>query len=137
MEAGENRIKLAELVTLALDCLEVGVTIFDPHGTLLYYNNYSAKILDRKPEYIGTDIHRHHQKPATNKKFDLMLQKFSEGRTEPFHYEAKPYGQVILVTLSPLRQAGKWVGCVHCVRLKEVMGPQPDQPEEVSDPNVH
>ncbi len=128
MEERENKIKLDELVILAMDCLEVGVTIFDPQGTLLYYNNYSTKVLDRKPEYIGTDIHRHHKKPTTNEKFDLMLQKFSEGRTEPFHYEAKPYGQVILVTLSPIRKAGKLVGFVHCVRLKEAVGPQSDPP---------
>ena len=128
MEERKNKIKLDELVILAMDCLEVGVTIFDPQGTLLYYNNYSTKVLDRKPEYIGTDIHRHHKKPTTNEKFDLMLQKFSEGRTEPFHYEAKPYGQVILVTLSPIRKAEKLVGFVHCARLKEAVGPQSDPP---------
>jgi DUF438 domain-containing protein len=128
MEEKETEITLDELIILAMDSLEVGVTIFDPQGTLLYYNDYSTRVLDRKPEYIGADIHGHHKKPATNKKFDLMLQKFSEGRTEPFHYEAKPYGQVIYVTLSPLRQAGKFVGCVHCVRLKEAIGPQSDQP---------
>jgi hypothetical protein len=127
MEKRENKIKLDELIILAMDCLEVGVTIFDLQGTLLYYNDYSTKVLDRKPEYIGTDIHRHHKKPTTNEKFDLMLQKFSEGRTEPFHYEAKPYGQVILATLSPIRKAGKLVGFVHYVRLKGAMGPQNDQ----------
>jgi sensor histidine kinase regulating citrate/malate metabolism len=128
MEEKETKITLDELVILAMERLEVGVTILDPQGTLLYYNNYSTKVIDRKPEYIGTDIHRHHQKPTTNTKLDLMLQDFSEGRTEPFHYEAKPYGQVILVTLSPIRKAGKFVGCVHCVRLKEAIGPQSDQP---------
>jgi sensor histidine kinase regulating citrate/malate metabolism len=128
MEEKDTKIKLDELVILAMDCLEVGVTIFDPQGTLLYYNNYSTKVLDRKPEYIGTDIHLHHKKPTTNEKFDLMLQMFSEGRTESFHYEAKPYGQVILVTLSPIRKAGKFVGCVHCARLKEAIVPQSDQP---------
>ena len=124
MEAKE----LNELVILAMDCLEVGVTIIDPKGTLLYYNNYSTKVLDRKPEYIGTDIHGHHKMPITNKEIDSMLQEFSEGRTEPFHYEAKPYGQVVLVTLSPLRDGAKLLGCVHCVRRKEAVGPQGDQP---------
>lgn len=128
MEEQKTKITLDELVILAMDCLEVGVTIFDPQGTLLYYNNSSTKVLDRKPEYIGTDIHLHHNKPGTNKKFDFMLQEFSEGRTEPFHYEAKPYGQVILVMLSPIRKARKFVGCVHCVRLKEATGKLSDQP---------
>jgi sensor histidine kinase regulating citrate/malate metabolism len=128
VEEKEIKIPLDELLILSMDCLEAGVTIFDPQGTLLYYNNYSTKLLDRKPEYIGTDIHLHHHKPGTNKRFDLMLQKFSEGRTEPFHYEAKPYGQVILVTLSPIRKVGKFVGCVHCVRLKEDIRPQSNLP---------
>ena len=106
MQEQETKIQSAELIILAMDCLEVGVTIFDPQGTLLYYNSYSTKVLDRKPEYIGTDIHRHHKKAITNQKFDLMLQKFEEGRTEPFYDEAKPYGQVILVTLLPIRKDG-------------------------------
>ncbi|MFA5111279.1 MAG: PAS domain-containing protein [Desulfobaccales bacterium] len=126
MEEKNPKITLDELVILAMDCLEVGVTIFDPQGILLYYNSYAAKVLDRKPEYIGTEIRRHHRKPITNEKFDAMLRAFSEGRTEPFHYEARPYGQAILVTLSPLRQAGKLVGCVHRVRLKNSPEPQPD-----------
>jgi sensor histidine kinase regulating citrate/malate metabolism len=128
MHEQETKIQLAEMIILAMDCMEAGVTIFDPQGTLLYYNNYSTKVLDRKPEYIGTDIHRHHKNPSTNEKFDLMLQNFSAGRTEPFHYEAKPYGQIILVTLLPIRKDGQFVGCVHCVRLKEAIGPQSDQP---------
>ncbi len=127
MKEQTPKIAVDELVILAMDCLDVGLTIFDPQGILLYYNNYATKVLDRKPEYIGTDIHGHHKKPSTNKRFDAMLQAFSEGRTEPFHYEAKPYGREILATLAPLRQAGKWVGCVHWVRLKEAAGLRSDQ----------
>ncbi|MGB8991371.1 MAG: PAS domain-containing protein [Desulfobaccales bacterium] len=119
----ESTTQLTELITLAMDCLGVGVTIFDPKGTLLYYNRHSAEILDRKPEYIGSDIHLHHKKASTNQKFDSMLLKFSEGRTEPFHYEAKPYGKVILVTLTPVRKEGQFIGCVHAVRLKEEIIP--------------
>jgi sensor histidine kinase regulating citrate/malate metabolism len=128
MEEREHKITLDELVVMAMDCLEVGVTIFDLQSTLLYYNQCAAKILDRKPEYLGTDIHLHHKQAITNDKFDLMLQKFKEGRTEPFYYEAKPYGQVICVTLSPLRTDRKLVGFVHCVRLKEAIGSETDQP---------
>jgi sensor histidine kinase regulating citrate/malate metabolism len=126
VEEKESKITLDEMIILAMDCLEVGVTIIDSQGTLLYYNSAATKMLDRKPEYIGTDIHLHHKKPATNEKVDFMLQKFAEGRTEPFYYEAQPYDQVILVTLSPIRKAGKFVGCVHCVRLKEALGAQSD-----------
>jgi DUF438 domain-containing protein len=99
----------------------VAVTIIDTKGTLLYYNQQSAKILNRKPEYIGTDIHSHHKKADSNKKVDLMLKKFEEGRKDPFHYEAKPSGKVIFVTLSPIIKNGEFVGCVQTVRLKNAV----------------
>jgi len=111
--------QLSELVSLAMDCMGVAVSIIDTKGTLLYYNEESARVLDRKPEYIGTDVRSHHKKAGTNKKFDLMLREFSAGRTEPFHYEAKPYGKVILVTLTPIIKDGQFVGCVQSVRLKK------------------
>ena len=59
MNDNEPKNQLGELVNLAMDCMAVAVTIIDTKGTLLYYNQYSAKILDRKPVYIGTDIHSH------------------------------------------------------------------------------
>jgi len=119
MEDKERNSQLHELVCLAMDSLGVAVTIIDTKGILLYYNEESAKILDRKPEYIGKDIHSHHKKAETNKKFDKMLQEFSGGRTEPFHYEARPYGKVILVTLTPIIKDGQFVGCVQSVRRKK------------------
>jgi hypothetical protein len=45
-----------------------------------------------------------------------MLQEFQNGMTEPFHHEAKPYGKIIAVTLSPIPENGEFVGCVQCVR---------------------
>lgn len=110
---------LGELIELAMDCLDLAVTIIDPKGNLLYYNQRSSEILDRKPDYLNTDIHSHHQKETTNHRVDSMLQEFAEGRTMPFRYEAKPYGKVILVTLIPLRKDGRFLGCVHAVRPKE------------------
>jgi hypothetical protein len=48
-----------------------------------------------------------------------MLQDFQKGRTEPFHYQAKPYGKIILVTLSPILENGMFIGCVQSVQLKK------------------
>ena len=110
---------LKELISLAMENLDVAVTIIDTKATLLYYNKQATKILDRKPEYIGKDVHLHHKKATSNKKLDLMLQNFHKGRTEPFHYEAKPYGKTILVTLSPILKNGKLIGCAQSVQLKE------------------
>ena len=115
----DEKSQLAELIHLAVDCMEAAVSIIDRKGTLLYYNRCSSEILDRRPEYIGTDIHSHHKKADSNEKVDLMLKDFEQGRTEPFHYEARPYGKAILVTLSPMIKRGEFVGCVQTVRLKE------------------
>lgn len=111
--------KTEDLIILAMEYMNVAATIIDPQGTLLYYNKQAAKILDRKPGYIGQDVHLHHKKPNSNKKLDLMLQDFQKGRTAPFHYEAQPYGETILVTLAPILKDGDFVGCIQTVRLKE------------------
>lgn len=111
--------ELNELIGPALEGLGVAVSIIDTRGTLLYYNRRAAAILDRKPEYIGEDIHSHHKKAGTNAKIDSMMQAFSNGRTEPFHYQATPYGKTIWVTLSPIRKDGRLIGCTQSVLLKE------------------
>jgi DUF438 domain-containing protein len=115
----EGKSQVEDIIFLAMEFMEVAVTIIDTKGTLLYYNQHSTKVLDRKPEYIGVDIHSHHKESATNDKLDTMLQDFAEGRREPFYYEAKPYGEPICVTLSPLIKNGEFIGCVHVVIPKE------------------
>jgi len=111
--------KPEHLMKLAMECMGVAVTIIDSEGTLLYYNKQAARILDRKPEYIGKDIHSHHKKATSDRKLDSMLQDFQKGRTEPFHYQAKPYGEIILVTLSPILENGKFIACAQSVQLKK------------------
>ena len=111
--------KPEHLMKLSMECMGVAVTIIDTEGMLLYYNKHAAKILDRKPEYIGEDVRSHHEKAISSKKLDLMLRDFQKGKTEPFHYKANPYGKTILVTLSPILENGKFVGCVQSVQLKE------------------
>lgn len=119
MKEMKDTKKPEHLIKLAMECMGVAVTIIDTEGTLLYYNKQAAEILDRKPEYIGKDIHSHHKEAASNRKLDLMLQDFQKGRREPFHYQAKPYGQIILVTLSPILENGEFIGCIQSVQLKK------------------
>ena len=76
MNKKEETTALEELAPSALDCLGVAVTIIDTKGTILFYNQHAARIVDRKPEYIENDIHSHHKKAATNKKLDSMIQAF-------------------------------------------------------------
>ncbi len=95
-----------EMMALAMECMGVAVTIIDANGSLLYYNPYAAEILDRKPEHIGKDVHSHHQRSTTNEKLDDMIEEFQAGRKEPFRYEAKPYGEALQVTVSPIKKGG-------------------------------
>ena len=121
MHDTEHENQSGELIHLAMDCMGFAVSIIDTKGTLLYYNRQAAKILDRKPEYIGTDIHSHHKKTDSNEKVNRMLKRFEGGRKDPFHYEAKPYGKTIFVTLSPIVRNEKFVGCIQTVRLKNTV----------------
>lgn len=68
MNKKKEDIQLEEPVNLAVECMGVAVSIIDMKGTLLYYNKHAAKILDRKPEYIGKDSHSHlgRQRPTKN-----------------------------------------------------------------------
>jgi len=127
MNKKEETHGLGDLAQLALDGMGVAVTIIDPKGTLLYYNEHAGRIIDRKPEYIGQDVHSHHKKAVTNEKLDSMIQAFIEGRTEPFRYEAKPYGTPIFVTVAPVLKEGKFLGCVQTVILKEEVGQKTSQ----------
>lgn len=119
MENAKQDAARLELISQAMDCMPEAVTIISPQGVMLYYNKAATEVLDRKPEYIGQDIHNHHSKPATNPRVDAMIQAFAEGRTEPFRYIAKPYGYAISVALAPILVEGEFLGCVQSVRRKE------------------
>ena len=119
-----NKQETKELINYAMDCLGVAVTIIDPKGKLLYYNNHAAKILDRKPEYIGNDVYQYHKKAKSNDKIKSMIHEFQNGRISPFLYEAKPYGKSIFVTVSPILSDGKFIGCVQSVIPKEDTEPE-------------
>ena len=110
---------MKELINNAMDCLGVAVTIIDPKEIILYYNNHAARILDRKPEYIGCEVYNYHKKSDSNEKIKFMINQFKNGRIDPFKYEAKPYGKSIYVTVSPILSDGEFFGCVQSVIPKE------------------
>jgi PAS domain S-box-containing protein len=96
-----------------LDKVSVAITIFDLQGIMLYYNEYAPKLLKRSPDLLGKDIRLCHKKPESNSRVNGMIEEFNQGRREPISYEAKPYGQVLLITVSPLEIDGRLVGCIH------------------------
>jgi DUF438 domain-containing protein len=105
-------------IPLILDSIPVAITVIDLEGNILLYNEFSSQVLDRKPEYLGTDIRGCHQKPETNAKIDRMLNEFKAGRREDFYYETFRYGKDIAVTLSPFEVDGKLIGCIQSVTMK-------------------
>jgi len=50
-----------------------------------------------------------------------MLKEFEEGRKALFQYQAKPYGKIIFVTISPIIKYGEFVGCVQTVRSENTV----------------
>ena len=123
-EVAESRIAtdwdLDQWAGRMLEQAGVGVTILDRHGTVMYYNKWASEHLDRKPEYIGTDVRNRHRRAVTNPRFDAMLKLFEDGRVEPVRYVARPYGKTtILVTVSPIRVDGELVGFSQFVLLKD------------------
>ena len=112
---GQNILLPDRTAILALDGLPVAVSIIAATGALLYYNRKAAELLDRKPEYLGRNVRDFHKKPASNHKIDRMLAEFAAGRTRPFTYEARPYGEPLAVTVTPLFDGERFTGCVQTV----------------------
>jgi DUF438 domain-containing protein len=101
-----------------LDKMPVAVTIIDLEGNILFYNEYSSRVLDRRPEHLGTDVRLCHEKAETNARIDQMLAEFKAGRNEDFYYEAFRYGKNIAVTLSHFEVDGSRIGCIQSVIIK-------------------
>lgn len=108
----------AKLIPQIFDKMPIAITIFDLQGNMLYYNEYSTRIINRKPELIGRDIHLCH-KPQSNARFDGMVEEFKKGRREPFAYEAHPYGKPLQITVTPLELEGRLTAFLHTARLKD------------------
>ena len=108
----------AAQIPLMIDMIPVAITVIDLEGHILFYNDYSSQVLDRKPEYLGMDIRDCHQKPQTNARIDEMLNAFKAGRLEDFYYEAFRYEKNICVTLAPFEVDGQLIGCIQSVTIK-------------------
>ena len=102
-----------------LDTLAVAVTIVDPAGVILFYNDYASRILDRRPEYIGRDIRECHKAAESIRRIDSMLSEFGQGRTEPLLYASTRNGVKFTVSLSPLIVDEKLVGIIQCTMKLE------------------
>jgi len=103
----------AERLAVALGKLPVGVTIIDLEGRMLYYNEYSAKVVDRKPEHIGRDIRNCHNQADSIDKIDTILLELKSGKIHEFHYEAERGGVRLRVTVTPFEIEGRLIGFIQ------------------------
>jgi len=108
----------ASRLVAALDHLPVGITIIDPAGIMLYYNAYSARYVDRRPEYIGRDIRDCHMEDASIKKIEGFLKLLAAGSKEEVHYEAERGGVRLAVTVAPFEYEGELIGFIQSFIVK-------------------
>ena len=97
----------------ALDNLPVGITIIDLSGHILYYNDYCARFVGRKPEYIGRDIRACHQERESVAKIDAMLKVLTEGREREVCYENRRGPHHLAVTVSRFEVDGELIGFIQ------------------------
>lgn len=101
-----------------LDRLPVAVTVTDPDGRILYYNAYSARLVDRTPEHIGQDIRACHRKPESIVKIDRIFREMKDGSRKEFYYETERARKTLAVTVTPWEEDGQLVGFIHSLVVK-------------------
>jgi DUF438 domain-containing protein len=98
------------------DQVAAAITVLDLDGTILFYNAYAPRILDRKPEYIGRDVCGLH-KPASSEKIRAMLASYRQGGNQEFSWQLKREDKDYVIRLAPLMKNGSIVGAVHIAML--------------------
>ena len=98
----------------ALHQMPAALTVLDLTGKVLFYNDFSASFLDRKPEYIGRDVRGFHL-AASNEKVDYILKSYARGSTEMFTWQLSRDGNLFQVRVAPLMEDGKCTGLLHVV----------------------
>jgi DUF438 domain-containing protein len=111
---------LVGLLPHVLDQIPVAVTLVDPEGTIRYFNRYAPEILERRAEFIGTDVRACHKRTESNARIDEMLHAFKAGRRERYGWEVERFGRRLVVTFSPLVVDGRLAGAIHSVMVKPV-----------------
>ena len=105
-------------LAMALDQVAVGITIIDLAGRILYFNEYCARFVDRKAEYIGRDIRDCHKKAESVARIDAMLETLHSGRESEIHYETKRGDTHLAVTVVPFETDGELAGFIQSFVVK-------------------
>jgi PAS domain S-box-containing protein len=113
---------------LVLEALPCAVTVTDPEGRILYFNKAGTRMLDRRPEYLGRDIRLCHKETESIEKIDRILSGFHDGHREPFSYQGERGGDLFQITVSPILDNGRLIGCLHTVIKLPRASPSKDAP---------
>lgn len=105
-------------LTTILEKIPVGITIIDRKNRMLFYNEHSSKIVDRKPEYIGKNIESCHQKKQSIDKIEKMLADLDKGRIDTAFYEAERNNRRIAVTVFPFKLDDSTSGFIQVIVAK-------------------
>ena len=108
-------LNIARIMPTVISEMPVGLTLLDLEGRLLYYNDYAAKILDRKPEYLGQDVRDFHQ-AKSNDRIDGILKSYRDGDRSEHHWRLPREGVYYGVRVAPLVVSGQTVGLIHTVQ---------------------
>lgn len=98
----------------AVDQMPGALTILDTKGDILFYNQFAATMVDRKPEYIHTDIRDYH-KVKSNEKIDKILDEYANGSRQVHSWQLKRDGKVLQVRVAPLYVDDAYQGLTHLV----------------------
>ncbi len=101
-----------------LDQVPVAVTALDRQGNIVFYNQYAASILDRKPEYLGRDIRDFHN-PQSNAKIQAILDGYAQGGRQEHTWRLRRGERQFLVRVRPWLRGGEWLGLLHAVMVLE------------------
>jgi PAS domain S-box-containing protein len=105
---------MKKILEIAIEQMAAALTILDPEGNIVYFNQYSTTILDRKPEYIGRDIKEFHI-PKSNLKISQILKEYAEGSEDVHTWQLEREGVVFQVRVAPIYDNREYVGLSHVV----------------------
>ena len=100
-----------------LDQVPAGITVIDLEGHILYYNDYCARFVDRKPEYIGRNFAFCHRKEELVARINQMLSDLTTGKQDEIYYENQRGKIKLGVMLSKFVFEGEHVGFIQSFSL--------------------
>ena len=104
----------ASQLAKVLEKVPAGITVLDREGRILYYNEYCAQFVDRKPEYIGKNIRFCHKKSESIEKIEKILSALSRGERQEFYYEAMRNENKLGVRVIPFEIDDRQIGFIQC-----------------------